>query len=520
MKILDSFNKKTVIMMLIFVLIVLVSFVTSGILINKKRTKILLIGLDGASWRIITPMMREGKLPNMKRLLEEGTWGKLATLEPTLSDPIWTTVATGKSPELHGIVSTLLPDQYDIRKVKAIWNILSARKRKVGVVGYRLSWPAEKVNGIMISDMVKIGKEPYSSALYAQPPLNRLCPRMMFDDFGSKQGSPLTLWVDTDSFMANIAEYLYKKNTFDFFCLYLSGIDELSHMYWQYMPPNNRGLPLEEISKYKDIIRNYYAWCDSVIGRLLKAGESNKTVIIISDHGFKSGDSSEAPYLFLKVDEFLETAGLRRIKYNSKGVRLTNMGLEDKYAFSRKIRITGNISKDEFNAVRENIRRSLRNIIIKENGKPLFQVVDTQSGFTLEMDISAVQNRTEYHILIGRKTYRLLDFLTKCSEKGTHDRQDAVIIMSGKNVRRHVELMNASVYDITPTTLYLLGLPVASDMQGNVLTSAIDPGLLKEKPVRFIDSYEDGKSLAPRAAHSPEEERIIKEHLRSLGYLN
>ncbi|MHB8154885.1 MAG: alkaline phosphatase family protein [Candidatus Omnitrophota bacterium] len=487
MKIPGSFNKKTIIMLLIFALIVFVSFIVPGNLINKKRTKILIIGLDGAGWRTITPMMSKGKLPNIKRLLEEGVWGKLATLEPALSDIVWTTVATGKSPELHGIVKSFFmrADQYTIRAVKAIWNILSDRKKKVGVVGYRRTWPAEKVNGIMISDVVRINKKGYSSMLDAQPPLNRLCTKMMFDDFD--KGA----FLATDSFMANIAEYLYKKNTFDFFCLYLFNIDDLSHDYWEYMFSDNRGLPSEEISKYKDVILSYYEWCDSVIGRLLNAGDNNRTVIIISDHGFKNGDLREAPFLFLKVDEFLETAGLRIIRYNSKKVKLANMGLENKQAFIKNIKITGNISADEFNAVREDIKKSLRNIIIKENSKPLLHVVDTQSGFTMEMDISAVQNRIKYHISIGEKTYRILDFLTKCPEVGIHDSQDAVIIMSGKNIRRHVELKNASVYDITPTTLYLLGLPVASDMQGNVLTSAIDPGLLKDSPVRYIDSYED-----------------------------
>jgi len=529
MKILGAVYKRVVITLFILISTVLASLIFLSILINKEKPKVLIIGLDGASWKIITPMMDEGKLPNMKHLLEEGVWGKLSTFEPAWSDIIWTTVATGKPPELHGIVSYLIPDPYSqelipptssMRKVKAIWNILSAHKRKVGVVGYRVTWPAEKVNGIMVSDRVKIHKDAYSSPLYAQPPLNTFCTKEVFDNLDSNLNDPRVSFAETDSFMANIAEYLYKKSRFDFFCLYLIGIDEASHQYWKYMFPENLGLSPEEISKYKDFVPNYYKWCDSVIGRLLKEDSSNKTVIIISDHGFKSTNPDEPLYLFVKVDEFFQAAGLKTIKHNFKEIRLLNMSREEKYDFRKNIRISGDISKEEFTVVRENIKKILGNIKIRENGRPLFQVVDTRTGFVLAMQIRPMKNMPDYHISIGNKEYRLLDFLTRDATTETHDSQDAVIIMSGKNIRRHEVLNNASIYDIVPTTLYLLGLPLARDMQGNILASAISPKLLKENPLKYVDTYENGKDVSSRIVRSPKEEEIIKERLRLLGYIN
>lgn len=523
-----NFNRKITIILFLAIPVIFISFAVFNAAINKKTGKVLLIGLDGASWKIIMPLVNQGKLPNIKHLLEGGCSGKLETLRNPLSELVWTTIATGKPPELHGIVDQLMADPDtgefipvtgNFRKVKALWNILSAYNKKVGMVGYRVSWPAEKVNGFIITD--RFNSESYSSLLYAQPPLSSFCTAKMFRDFNNnslnhRSGDN----IDYGDFLANIAEYLYKNNRFDFFCLYLDGIDSRSHQYWQYMFPNNHDLSPEEISKYKDIIPNYYIWCDSVIGRLLRIADKETTVIIISDHGFKTRDQQERLYIFAKVDALLTAAGLKKINYNSKEVKLKNLN----FSGDRKdIGIYGKISKEDLDIIRENAKNILSNIKVKEDGNSLFHMHDdTQSGFIFEMDRQYNTEPWRYHILIAEKEYNLLDFLKKSPESGTHDEDDAIIIISGKDIRTHIKLnYYASVYDIAPTALYLLNMPVANDMRGKVLTGAINPKLLKREHVRYIDTYEDNKSIGTlKPVRSPAEESIIKERMRSLGYLN
>ncbi len=438
-------SKKIVLLALLTAIISICLALTYSL--NKRRDKVLLIGLDGASWKLIIPLIKEGKLPVIKHLVEEGCWGRLGTLKVLISEVIWTTVITGKSPELHGIVGNLMVDPdtkelvpitSNLRKVRAIWNILGDYRKKVGVVGYRASWPAEKVNGFMISDWH--GSGDYSSPQYAQPPLNSFCTEEMFRNFG-RNSPDFQLREDTDwifrldSFMANAAEYLYTNNKFDFFCLYLAGIDGASHYYWKYMFPDNQDIPPEEVSKYKDVILSYYIWCDTFIGRLLRGADNNTTVIIISDHGFMTKDPRCPKYIFSEVNLLLQAAGLKKFIYNSKEVELINTISEMSGEFRKNIRIGGNISGEEFNVVRQKAKNVLTSIKVKEDGGYLFRIFDdTQNGFIFEMDASYAQDKG-YHILIGEKEYRILDFLTKDAFSGQHDPNYAVIIMFGKNIR-------------------------------------------------------------------------------------
>ncbi len=125
------------------------------------ETPLLLFGVDGASWDVMGPLLAEGRLPNFARLMDAGSHAPLATLTPTKSPPIWTTIATGVLPEAHGIHSfvvklpgsgeTTLPSS-NLRKVPAVWNILSDYGYRVGVVNWWASFPAEAVNGFVISD--------------------------------------------------------------------------------------------------------------------------------------------------------------------------------------------------------------------------------------------------------------------------------------------------------------------------------------------------------------------------------
>ena len=89
----------------------------------------MLIGLDGADWKLIDAMLARGELPNLARLRREGVWGHLKSAVPLLSPLIWTTIATGKTPDQHGILSfraddsetgDAVPVTSNLRKVKAL----------------------------------------------------------------------------------------------------------------------------------------------------------------------------------------------------------------------------------------------------------------------------------------------------------------------------------------------------------------------------------------------------------------
>lgn len=156
----------------------------------KNKTKILLIGLDGATWKVMTPLIKEGKLPNIKQLMDKGCWGGLQSFAPFRSEQIWTTIATGKEPKEHGILDRLMEDPdtgesvpvtSNLIKVKRIWNILNEHRKIVGIVNYLVTWPPEEINGVMISDRINTDVN-YLSKDYSYPPFAKICNKSKFQE--------------------------------------------------------------------------------------------------------------------------------------------------------------------------------------------------------------------------------------------------------------------------------------------------------------------------------------------------
>jgi predicted AlkP superfamily phosphohydrolase/phosphomutase len=287
------------------------------------------------------------------------------------------------------------------------------------------------------------------------------------------------------------------------------------------MYPEGEDIPKEDIYKYKDVIKEYYIWCDKIIGDLLKIVDKDTIAIVISDHGFKKNNQIENQCFFTEVDHFLEVAGLKEFSHNSKAIRMENTQSFN-WKHVKNIKILGDFPKEEFNTIREKAKDILKTIKVKETGHFIFEIPDdTNFGFLLKPDIVYMNQHPTHHLLINGREHKILDFLTRNPESGYHDGKRAVIIISGRGVRHNQKIMDASVYDIAPTVLYLLDLPVAADMDGRVLMRAFDSDTLDKKPVRYIDTYEENQEpISQKLIRSPADEAIIKERMRSLGYIN
>src|SRR5581483_8739308 len=139
--------------------------VLAALVVRCGRTppggRTIVLALDGMDPDVVGMLVSEGQLPHFARLVREGASGRLRSIPPLLSPIIWTTIATGKSAEIHGIghfvavddqTGAALPVTSQMRRVKAIWNILSDAGRRVAVVGWWATWPAESVRGVMVTD--------------------------------------------------------------------------------------------------------------------------------------------------------------------------------------------------------------------------------------------------------------------------------------------------------------------------------------------------------------------------------
>jgi len=286
---------------------------------------VVLIGLDGAEWDLLGPMMAAGEMPNLARVRDRGVYGNLRSLEPLQKSPaIWTTIATGKSPEEHGIRSFVeqvggRPLTKNIRQTRALWNIVSSVGRTVGVVGWLMTWPAEEVNGFVVTDYLQ----------YDPGPSRKIQGRTYPPELESRISDEVVYWQDIpwsfvqrfldapldttslsedmerllrpirwiaagDVTFARVGTELYRENPPDFFALYLRGMDSMGHLYWNYMTP--QAVPAGTLDPQGETylagaMRAYYRYVDELLGPLLDAAlaDPNTTVIVCSDHGFAGG---------------------------------------------------------------------------------------------------------------------------------------------------------------------------------------------------------------------------------------
>ncbi len=316
-------------------LTVLILFIVSfacGSWRNKPvSSPILVVGVDGIEWELALPLVAEGRMPTFERLMAEGRYGLLETLVPTDSPVIWTTVATGMPKSVHailGFANTNRPQNISLydnsyRQAPALWNILSNFEKRVCVVGWWMTWPAEPVNGVMVAQTNTMdqfdtarGRETWKGAIrpgvagQVYPPelesrimstlgeVETELPRITEEIFGqfphplSRLGDQL--WSNchwsfrADQTYARIAHRLIaEEEPFDLSMVYFGGSDVAGHRFLRYMKPELFDHPptAEQVANFRSVISNYYSWLDSEIGRLIELYPEDVTVIVLSDHG-------------------------------------------------------------------------------------------------------------------------------------------------------------------------------------------------------------------------------------------
>ncbi len=346
----SSNKKKRFIILKIFVLLVLVAcpliLLIQSANFNKiqdNNPKILILGIDGMEWNIIYPLIEQGKLPNIKKLMDGGVYGPLKSLEPLKSPLIWNTISTGRTPEEHGIIDFFINNQTYTskhRKTPALWNLLSDNNKSVGVVNYWASWPAEEVNGFIISDRYekffwKFAEGEENDTNKASE-LNLIHPPHILDSFMESEKEKYTFSViseelnrfskykfsqlhmtydinSTDDEFYNyllsrvywgyledktrteiILHILANQQQPEFLIVYLAGTDYVSHKFWQYYqqeinftPFNQSALDKEE-ELFSNMIPLFYEYVDNNIGRIIRQVDNDTNIIILSDHGFKA----------------------------------------------------------------------------------------------------------------------------------------------------------------------------------------------------------------------------------------
>ena len=290
-------------------------------------TRMLVVGLDGADWVILDPLLAAGRLPNLQRLIEGGARTKLMTISPMLSPVIWTTIATGVEPSRHGILDFLVQDPAGgnkqpvtsaQRKTATVWEMLGQAGIRTGVVGWWATWPAEPVNGYLVSERIAYqlfdfktdpedaeGKT-WPPELYAEIrdeivspdaiPWERTASYLLPEasSAGEYRGddkdlldSFRTLLASGDSYIG-ISGRLRRRFSPGFEAVYLEGTDTVGHLFMSFRDPRLPGVDGQRQARFRAVVDRYYEQADRYLGELLADRGADWTVMVLSDHGFAS----------------------------------------------------------------------------------------------------------------------------------------------------------------------------------------------------------------------------------------
>ncbi|MBD3349240.1 MAG: hypothetical protein GF400_08620 [Candidatus Eisenbacteria bacterium] len=294
--------------------------------------KVLIIGFDGLDWGRFERLASEGRLPNLAALADSGASGVLRSVPPYVSPTIWTSIATGKLGEKHGIGgftvygvsgadSVTLISSKEIR-CRTLWEILADSGMSSGIVGWLVAYPplpvtdytvtsktvaamSRRVGRFIIKSDIPLEATVHPPELWGEiEPLgtrpSEIPEEILNGYLGKTSGLEDGLIEDRTDFLADrlaadltavaVAEKLIPERPTRLTAVYMAGCDQISHFFWRYWEPESwkreDQIPDEAVEAYSTVIDRYYENVDEMAGRILRLRDGNTIVVVCSDHGF------------------------------------------------------------------------------------------------------------------------------------------------------------------------------------------------------------------------------------------
>ena len=533
--------------------------------------RVLILGLDGATWDVLDPMIAAGRMPALKKFIEAGSAGVLHSTTPPITPAAWTTFMTGKGPGRHGIVDfekyhvhtheLTFNSTFEIRE-QTLWELLSDKGLRVGSINVPMTYPPTPVNGFMISGF----ETPSTDVDFTYPPelkqeIMREIPNYNYRTnwrrkaLGGVDVLRLNLDYICDSFDqgSQLTKYCGDKFGWDVMMIVYKLVDNLQHKAWKYLDPRfNHKYPREA-----ELAARCFSRLDDALATLFEYAERNEAlVVIMSDHGHGSLDGKAQPNLLLHQWGYLalrspwQQASQRtgywmhrltkgkanRFQQGSRGIErdlavdwsrtqacVMHAGISGFLYINLKGRgPIGIVDPGDYEELRDELVERLRS-------------AQTRDRDGNEIAIFAEVHKTEQLYGCKREDYPdLPDLLLSprpglavvrkirgrqpvrwCSEsrlEGTH-RAEGIVAIGGPGVQSGKRI-EGNIIDITPTALAALGLRVPVDMEGQVLDDAFVQKLMfeREPPVEKIAEEH-------AEVYTDEERQMLEKRLAELGYL-
>ena len=309
--------------------------------------KVIVIGLDGATFDLIKPFIAQGKLPTFKKLMDSGAYSELRSTVPPVTASAWSSFMTGKNPGAHGLFDFMQRREgsYDLAPVsvrdrdgKAVWDLIGDAGKKIIVMNVPVTWPPQPVNGLLVTGMLT----PRNAENYTYP--KELADELKSaigdyvvysDEVYSKGRGEIFLQALKHSADQRVkaAEYLMQKYPWDFFMLVFPETDTVSHGMWSSYDPSHHEHDPAEAAKFHDGILEIYQHIDSLIGNLISTlrVQLPTSILLMSDHGHGPVRN------FLYVNNLLAQRGFLKFKPNitSQAKRIAfQLGITPRFVYN------------------------------------------------------------------------------------------------------------------------------------------------------------------------------------------
>jgi len=457
------------------------------------KKKVIIIGLDGASWNILNKML--DKLPNLRKIIDGGCSGNLISTIPYLTPLAWTSAFTGVNPGKHGIFDFVKCAGKDKRHISSldvkypyIWETLSRRNMKTIAVAIPFAYPAKDMNGIMITGF----GTPWIEKGFTFPPsfkddLLKNFPKYAIDPSHSFEGNPSLYKKEAVQIATQNAEVTKKligdNPDWELFITVFSSPDWLQHFFWG----------------HEKIILPVYKIIDEFIGWVLEhVYDENTWIILMSDHGFKGRDKLFHVNRYLENEGFLKTKkslmktillkfglrrrvlrnldifGLRRflplgVKHNIPKWKAENVNVdfENSKAWNSPIAGAGVIVKDDM--IAEELKIKFSNLKDPQNDKKIFKKIwkstDLYWGPYSEELPRVLFVPNEPYSVLNDYPKEMITTPDPSQTSGAHE-LNGIYAVFGKDISH--KKMSMFIWDITSIALTLLDVPLYDDMDGQV----------------------------------------------------
>jgi predicted AlkP superfamily phosphohydrolase/phosphomutase len=537
---------------------------------GSAQRRVLIIGLDGASFRLLEPWVREGDLPALADFMARGAYGELRSTFPALTPPAWSSFMTGKNPGKHGVYSfrETAAQRYEsgplvsanLLQARTLWEIVGEAGLPVGAINVPPSYPVRPINGFMVACMFAppgdariIHPAADHHLLGADYVINVKPPgdlRLSDPAYGDRALEYLRLLRASAQRRLDLTTTLMQRHAWALLSVVFYEPDRIQHFFWDYLvgrPP--AGVADALARSITEQAREIYRLLDRAIAALVAQAGPDTITFIVSDHGFGQG-----PERVVHVNHWLAQAGWlvqhrswrlrrwlvkqlpRRYKQRWKTVEnlLVNFGASAAWCEVMETRSAGiwlNLRGRqprgwiEPGADYERRRDELiaRLSALAEDGQPLFARVARRedvfhgpaTGLAPDVLLEAAPR---YGFTFGLRreleSGRLAAPFDGAGYRGAHD-PAGIFLVAGPGIAARGRTDSAPIEAIAPTTLCLLGLGVPSGMDAAPLLDLFTPELRAAARMELVEDLAPARSTLDVA----EDQSQVEEQLRALGYL-